>query len=139
MANVSQEVDLLLVEDSPDHIELASRVFQRLGQALNVHIIQDGQEALDYIFSQGSCAGKPLPRIKLIILDLYLPRIGGIDILKQIRSDARTQDTPVAILSITGNERSTLEQPPYRLQHYLRKPLELNDFLRLYETYIKNR
>lgn len=132
-----RKIDLLLVEDSPDHVELASRVFQKLGASCSVHIAQDGEEALNFVFGRGAYEGQGLAALKLIILDLYLPKMSGVDVLTQLRADPRTRSLPVAILTITGNERDTLEKEPYNVKHYLRKPLELNDFLKLYDSYIK--
>jgi two-component system response regulator len=130
------DADLLLIEDSPDHVELASRVFQQLGAELKVHIVQDGQEALNFIFGRGPYQGQGYAALKLVILDLYLPKISGIDVLRELRADPSTRPLPVAILTITGNERGQLEKSPFNVQHYIRKPLELNDFLKLYSTYI---
>jgi two-component system response regulator len=130
-------VDLLLVEDSPDHVELAYRVFQNLNSPLKVHVAQDGEEALNFIFGRGEYQGQGVAPLKLILLDLYLPKISGTDVLYQIRLDPQTRTIPVAILTITGNERATLEMEPFNVKHYIRKPLELNDFLALYDAYLK--
>ena len=133
----SSSAELLLVEDSPDHIELAMRVFQKLNTPLNIAILQDGEDALNYILGRGTYQDHPATQLKLILLDLYLPKVSGTEILRQIRMYAPTKDLPVAILSITGNERGNLENEPFNVHHYLRKPLELNDFLKLYNIYLK--
>jgi len=132
-------IDVLLVEDSPDHIELASRVFQKINPPLHIKIIQDAEEALNFLWGREYYKDQGPMRPLLTILDLYLPKMSGSELLRQLRLDPRTRDLSIAILTITGNEQHTLTQDPYLVKHYLRKPLELNSFLELYNLYIKKK
>ena len=89
-----------------------------------------------YFWQGGTLKGAVWPRSNSIILDLYLPKMSGTEVLRRLRADPRTQALPVAILTITGNERGTLEQPPFNVKHYLRKPLELNRLPEVFTTYL---
>ncbi|MCC5022538.1 MAG: response regulator [Candidatus Synoicihabitans palmerolidicus] len=91
---------ILLVEDNPSDIELTRRALARNHISNPVVVIRDGQSALDYFFNEGSYAGtEPLPRPALTLLDLKLPKIDGIEVLRRLRSDSRTRCLPVVILT----------------------------------------
>ena len=122
---------VLLVEDNPDDVELALRAFRKNNLLNEVVVAQDGVEALDYLFGTGAYAGRdPMALPQLVLLDLNLPRLGGLDVLRRIRADERTQLLPVVILTTSKEEQDRLQS--YRLQanSYIRKPVDFEQFSR---------
>ncbi|HMR67711.1 MAG TPA: response regulator, partial [Anaerolineae bacterium] len=100
---------VLLVEDNPDDAELTLRAFRKNNLLNEVVVAQDGVEALDYLFGTGTYAGRdPLVLPQLVLLDLNLPRLGGLDVLRRIRADERTQLLPVVILTTSKEEQDRL-------------------------------
>lgn len=120
---------VLLVEDNPDDEALALRALKKNNIDTEVVVVRDGAEALDYMFGVGAFAGRdPLKRPKIILLDLKLPKIGGLEVLRRLREDPRTKTQPVVILT-TSNEQSDVEAG-YALHanSYIRKPVDFNEF-----------
>src|ERR1700730_14993946 len=100
---------ILVVKDDPDDLELLRHTFAEVGITNFVEVARDGQEAPDYIFCQGAHAGRePIPP-RLILLDLKLPKIGGIEVLRAIKADPRTKSIPVEILTSSREERDLIE------------------------------
>jgi two-component system, response regulator len=129
---MTNEVDILLVEDNYNDSELAMRALKRSNLAKNVIIVRDGEEALDYIFARGSY--KTLRKLnlpKLILLDLKLPKIDGVGVLKVIKNNPLTQHIPVVVLT-SSNEQCDLEET-YRLgvNSYVVKPVDFEKFVSL--------
>src|SRR5579863_6624253 len=94
---------ILFVEDNADDVELAFRIFQKCGASQQVEVARDGQEALDYIYGQGPYAGQEHTKtLRLIILDLNLPKVPGIEVIRQLATDPRTRTLPVAVLTVSG-------------------------------------
>jgi two-component system, response regulator len=121
------EKRILLVEDNADDIELSFRLFEKVGIETEVQVARDGEEALEF-------ASRMADSLKLILLDLGLPKISGKDVLLKLQTDKRTRSIPVAILTITGHEQDTLLKEPFHVSAYLRKPIEVHDFLNLYRS-----
>jgi two-component system response regulator len=121
-------VDLLLIEDNQADAELTMRALRR-GPSMNQVIrLRDGLEALQYLYAEGPFEGQ-LPRLpKLILLDLQMPRMNGIDALKRLKSDLRTQSIPVIILSASANPDDAQECLAYGATSYLVKPLKMEAF-----------
>jgi CheY-like chemotaxis protein len=120
---------VLLVEDNPDDEALALRAFRKNHIAQEVVVARDGAEALDYLFGTGSHAGRDTRmRPPVVLLDLKLPRIDGLEVLRRLRADPRTQTQPVVVLT-TSNEHSDL-RTSYALHanSYIRKPVDFNEF-----------
>lgn len=125
---------ILLVEDNPDDELLALRALGKNGIAGDVVVAHDGVEALDYLFATGDYSGKDpgvLPR--LILLDLNLPRVGGLEVLERLRSDERTRLLPVVILSSSGEQRDMLDGYGLGANSYVRKPVNFEQFVRAVE------
>ena len=114
---------ILLVEDNPDDVELTLRAFKKVGIANEIRIVKDGAEALDYLFSRGP---RGLPAIAL--LDLNLPKLGGIEVLKRLRADARTKLLPVIILTSSKEEQDLIAGYGNGANSYIRKPVEFAQF-----------
>lgn len=126
---------ILLVEDNPSDIELTKRALSK-GHILNELIVaEDGQEALDYLFGTGIYANRgtaPLPT--LILLDLKLPKVDGLEVLRKIRANAKTKRLPVVILTSSKEEQDIAASYDLNANSYIRKPV---DFLQFVES-IKN-
>ena len=121
---------ILLVEDNPDDAKLTLRAFKQSNIANPVVVARDGIEALDFLFARGAYserAGKPLPT--LIVLDLKLPRLDGLGVLKAIRADARTKLVPVVILTSSKEEQDLVSGYSLGANSYVRKPVDFAEFL----------
>lgn len=127
MSQQNQRGIILLVEDNPDDVELTQRAFRR--SCLGNHIIskRDGQEALDYLFGtdDGEPAG-PLPNV--ILLDLNMPRINGLELLQRLRSEDRTRAVPVVILTTSDEQRDVIDSYQLGANSYIRKPVDTREF-----------
>ncbi|MGZ5032373.1 MAG: response regulator [Usitatibacter sp.] len=121
---------ILLVEDNPDDVKLTLRAFERNNIANPISVAQDGIEALDFLFARGPHAqrqGKPLPT--LVILDLKLPRLDGLGVLKAIRADERTKLIPVVILTSSKEEQDMISGYSLGANSYVRKPVDFAAFM----------
>lgn len=121
---------ILLVEDNPDDEALTLRAFKKNNILNPVMIVRDGAEALDYLFCQGAFAGRaasPLPAV--ILLDLKLPKVDGLEVLKRLRADARTRLLPVVILTSSKEEQDVLSGYSQGANSYIRKPVDFTQFM----------
>lgn len=120
---------VLLVEDNPGDEALTLRALKKNGVEATVEVTRDGAEALDYLFHTGAYAGAPpkaLPTV--VLLDLNLPKIGGLEVLKRIRADERTRLLPVVILTSSDEEQDSLQGYQSGANSYVRKPVEFTEF-----------
>jgi len=117
---------ILLVEDEPDDEELTIRGFKRINLNNPVDVARDGQEALDYLFSSPEHAPRPLPVV--VLLDLKLPRFGGLEVLKRIRAEEHTHRLPVVILTSSGEENDIIDGYDSGANSYVRKPIQFDEF-----------
>lgn len=127
MSDVSKVI--LLVEDSPDDVALTLRAFKRSHVMNTIAVARDGIEALDFLFARGTHAdraGVPLPT--LIILDLKLPKLDGLGVLKAIRADDRTRLLPVVILTSSKEEQDLISGYSLGANSYVRKPVDFVEF-----------
>jgi len=125
----SDEVEILLVEDNPSDLEVALRALKEQNLCNNVQVARDGEEALDFMFCQGPHANRradELPRV--ILLDLKLPLIDGLEVLRQIRADARTRNVPVVVLTSSTEERDVVESYALGVNSYIAKPVGFEQF-----------
>jgi CheY-like chemotaxis protein len=116
-------VDILLVEDNRDDVEMALHAFKQARFANRVQVVSDGQEALDYLFSEAKYAGRPNGRPHIVLLDLYLPRVSGLDVLRRLKADDRTHSVPVVILTISQVFSDFAECQRLGAETYIIKPL----------------
>ena len=120
---------ILLVEDNPDDAKLTLRAFKRNNMLNPVIVANDGVEALDIVFARGAHAGragKPLPT--LVVLDLKLPKLDGLGVLKAVRGDERTKLIPVVILTSSKEEQDLIQGYSLGANSYVRKPVDFNEF-----------
>jgi len=117
---------VLLVEDNPDDEELTLRALKRANLTNPVDVARDGQAAVDYLFGSSQQAAKPIP--VLIVLDLKLPRINGLDILKRIRGGERTRRLPVVILTSSNEQGDVFNGYELGANSYVCKPVQFDDF-----------
>ena len=125
----SDEVEILLVEDNPSDLEVALRALKEQNICNKVQVARDGEEALDFIFCRGGHAGRnieDLPRV--VLLDLKLPLIDGLEVLRQIRADARTRRVPVVVLTSSTEERDIVESYALGVNSYIAKPVDFDQF-----------
>ncbi len=121
---------ILLVEDNPDDIELTFHVFREHGLEQELAVARDGADALDYLFATGSHVGRDIAeRPDVVLLDLGLPRIGGLEVLRRLRADDRTKRIPVVILTCSDDARDVTNGYDYGANSYIRKPVEFDVFL----------
>lgn len=120
---------ILLVEDSPDDAKLTLRAFKRNNMLNPIMVTQDGVEALDFLFGRGAHAeraGNAMPT--LIILDLKLPKLDGLGVLRAIRSDERTRLIPVVVMTSSKEEQDLIQSYSLGANSYVRKPVDFTEF-----------
>ncbi|HCF26408.1 MAG TPA: two-component system response regulator [Cyanobacteria bacterium UBA11049] len=121
---------ILLVEDNQDDEELTLMAFAQSGISSEVEVVRDGAEALDYLFGTGTYAERDISnKPAVILLDLKLPKISGLEVLQRLRKDKRTQHLPVVILSTSKEERDIINSYQLGCNSYVRKPVDFNEFL----------
>jgi two-component system response regulator len=123
-----QEKVILLVEDNPDDEALTLRAFEKSRVCNRVVVVRDGVEALDYLFARGRYAARPEGLPQLILLDLKLPKLDGLEVLRQLRDDERTRLAPVVILTSSLEERDLAESYSLGANSYIRKPVDFEQF-----------
>jgi len=126
---VSQEVEILLVEDDPADVELTLHALRKNHFANRIQVVRDGEEALDFLFCRGAFAGRsPEAPPKLVLLDLKLPKVDGIEVLRQLKAEPATRVIPVVILTSSREERDLANGYQLGVNSYIRKPVDFDDF-----------
>lgn len=126
----SHPVEILLVEDNPDDVELEMRAFKKHNLTNRVTVVRDGAEALDYLFGSGAYADRDTSdNPKVIFLDLKLPKVDGLEVLRKIKSDERTRMIPVVALTSSTEERDLAESYRLGVNSYVAKPIEFDKFV----------
>lgn len=120
---------ILLVEDNPDDEALTLRAFRKNNIRNEIVVARDGVEALDYLFATGSHAGREDGQPQVVLLDLKLPRIDGLEVLRRIRADDRTRLIPVVILTSSKEEQDLIDGYSLGCNSYVRKPVNFDEFM----------
>jgi len=126
---IESGVEILLVEDNPNDVRLALHAFEEQKIANQVHVVRDGAEALEYIFCTGAYAEREItngPRV--ILLDLKLPLVDGIEVLRRVKSDPRTQMIPVVVMTSSREERDIVDSYKLGVNSYIVKPVDFDQF-----------
>jgi len=120
---------ILLVEDNPDDEALALRALKKSNLANEIAVARDGVEALDFLFCEGKFADRdPCDLPVVVLLDLKLPKVDGLEVLKRIKNDDRTRRLPVVILTSSSEERDIIDSYDFGANSYIRKPVDFNQF-----------
>ena len=121
---------ILLVEDNPDDEKLTLRAFRKKNVLNDVVVARDGVEALDYLFATGPHAGRDAANTpSVILLDLKLPRLDGLEVLRRVRSDSRTRHVPVVVLTSSKEEQDLVASYDLGANSYIRKPVDFEKFI----------
>jgi len=127
---MNNEVEILLVEDNPNDAELAMRALKKNNLANNVYRVHDGEEALDFIFARGRFKTRKIENApKVILLDLKLPKIDGLEVLRIIKADPLTRIIPVVVLTSSKEERDMIESYRLGVNSYIIKPVDFDKFI----------
>ncbi len=121
-------VEILLIEDNPNDVELTLDALKENNLANHIQVARDGVEALDYLFRRGEFAGRNNGNPRLVLLDLKLPRVNGLEVLQQIRADPSTRSTPVVVLTSSNEEHDIMESYNLGVNSYIVKPVDFEKF-----------
>lgn len=128
---VTDEIEILLVEDNPNDVELTLRALKKNNLTNKVHVVKDGAEALEYIFATGAYTSRDINHHpKVILLDLKLPKVDGLEVLRRLKSDERTKVIPVVVLTSSTEERDLVESYKLGANSYIAKPVDFDSFVR---------
>ncbi len=126
---VGEPLKLLLVEDNDAHAEMVKRSFEQHKVSNEIYHVDDGQKALDYIFREGEYADEEkYPRPHCILLDLRLPKVDGLEVLRRIKGDDSTRKTPVVILTTSSADKDIAQSYEYNANSYVVKPMDFTKF-----------
>lgn len=127
--NDAQQVEILLVEDNPNDAELTQRALRKHHLANAVHWVKDGAEALEFLFCEGAYAARAPNTPRLVLLDVHMPRIDGLEVLRRLRADARTRTLPVVIMTSSNHDRDVIESYQLGVNSYIVKPVRFEAFV----------
>ena len=123
------ELDILLVEDNQDDMDLALHALRREKLANRIFVVRDGEEALDFLFCRGLYAHRTFDRPpKMVMLDLKLPKVDGLEVLKQLQGDPRTRNIPTVVMTSSKEERDMVSGYELGANSYIRKPVDIDQF-----------
>ena len=127
---MSEPVEILLAEDNPADAEMTLRALRRNNLANKVHWVKDGEQALEYMFRSGAYAGRdPSSVPKLVMLDIKMPKIDGIEVLRRLKASDETRTIPVVVMTSSNEERDVIESYRLGVNSYIVKPVQFEQFL----------
>jgi two-component system response regulator len=125
-----EQLEILLVEDNPEDAEMTMRALRKRNLANLLHWVKDGEEALDYLFCRGQYAGRdPARPPKLVLLDIKMPKVDGIEVLRQVKGSAVLKTVPVVVMTSSNEERDVVESYRLGVNSYIVKPVAFEAFL----------
>jgi CheY-like chemotaxis protein len=128
-------VQILLVEDNPDDVEITRRALRKGCVANDLQVVRDGQEALDFLFHEGRQGkGANMPRPALILLDLNLPKVSGLEVLERVRTSNNLSAIPVIILTVSDRDEDAIKGYELGANTYIQKPVEFDKFMQAMEV-----
>ncbi len=126
---IPEAVEILLVEDNPADAELTLHALQKSKLANKVHLTRDGEEALDFLFCRGRFSSRRFDEApRMVLLDLKLPKVNGLQVLQELKSDDRTKAIPVIVLTTSKEERDLISSYKCGVNSYIQKPVSFSDF-----------
>jgi two-component system, response regulator len=121
--------EILLVEDNPSDAELTLHALRKNNLANQIHVARDGEEALEFLFRRGAYRDRQFDALPhLVLLDLKLPKVDGVDVLKELKGDPRTRSIPVVVLTSSKEERDLVQTYQLGVNSYIQKPVSFADF-----------
>ena len=122
-------IEILLVEDNPDDLELALFALKKNNFANTVHVARDGEEALDFLFCRGNHQGRSFDKPpRVVLLDLKLPKVDGLEVLRTLKNDHRTKAVPVVVMTSSKQQRDMVEGYQLGVNSYIQKPIDFTEF-----------
>jgi two-component system response regulator len=129
MENTDEPAEILLVEDDPQDVELTLRAFRRENVQSRIDVVRDGEEALDYLFRRGDYSNRAADQPPtLVLMDLKLPKIGGLQVLKELKASPECGCIPVVVLTSSGEQRDIVESYRLGVNSYIQKPVDIAEF-----------
>lgn len=125
------EIEIVLVEDNPNDAELITRSLKKHHLANKIVLLKDGAEALEFLFGEGGLAEKGSPDPRVVLLDIKLPKVDGIEVLRRMKSDERTREIPVVILTSSNEERDINEGYNLGVNSFVTKPIKFDEFAKV--------
>jgi two-component system response regulator len=126
----NNQVEILIVEDNPNDAELALRALKKHNLANHVAVVTDGEEALDFVFARGKYGHRNIELVpRVILLDLKLPKVDGLEVLRAIKGDSRTKMIPVIVLTSSKEEKDVVESYKLGVNSYILKPVDFDQFV----------
>ena len=133
--NIEMPLEILLVEDNPNDVELAMHALKKHNLANRIQVVRDGAEALDFLFARGAFSHRDINQIpRVVLLDLKLPKVDGLEVLRQVKSDPRTRKVPVVVLTSSREERDVVESYSLGVNSYILKPVDFQQFTEAVRT-----
>jgi two-component system, response regulator len=126
---ITDDIDILLVEDNSKDVELTLHALRRENLCNLIHVVRDGEAALEFLFCRGAFANRSLDHPpRLVILDLKLPKVTGLEVLREIKNNVHTQAIPVTVLTSSKEDRDLVESYKLGVNSYIQKPVDFNQF-----------
>lgn len=128
---MAEEVQILIVEDNPRDLELTLRALKKNNIANHISTVADGEEALEFLFATGRYAHRNAANVpQVVFLDLKLPKVNGLEVLRRVKSDERTKSIPVVVVTSSAEERDLVESYGLGVNSYVVKPIDFDGFVK---------